>query len=65
LPITPEPFRTKTWHGKYTPVDEDSELSFIVPLRQRSGIKAVPCRSVTCIILEAGYCKNFIAVGGL
>ena len=65
LPIKPEPFRTKTWHRKHTPVDEDSELSFVVPLRQRSGIKAVPCRSVMCNILEAGYCKNFIAVGGL
>ena len=65
MPTIPEPFWTKTWHRKHTPVDEDSKLSFIVPLRKRSGIKAIPRRSITCNVQEAGYCKNFITVEGL
>lgn len=47
LPVPPEPFAVEAGHWKNTPVDKNSQLGFVVPWGQRSGVQTRPLRRVT------------------
>lgn len=45
---SPEPLAAEARHREDPPVDEDTELGLVEPLRQRSGVDGVPVRFIFC-----------------